>query len=111
MSHTTCAINVEKILRGLLGMNKIKEMLHCLQLDSRIRHNIKYAQREWFFSYFKHFRKDLNMPLLNSIKQAKGISKTILEKGYMPDIVHDSVMRIRYSRRCNTRVCRAARND
>ena len=51
------------------------------------------------------------MPLLNSIKQAKGISKTILEKGYMPDIVHDSVMRIRYSRRCNTLVCRAARND
>ena len=50
-------------------MIRIKEMLHCLQLDSRIRHNIKYAQREWFFSYFKHFRKDLNMPLLNSIKQ------------------------------------------
>lgn len=31
-------------------MNKIKEMLHCLQLDSRIKHNIRYAQREWFFS-------------------------------------------------------------
>lgn len=92
-------------------MIRIKEMLHCLQLDSRIRHNIKYAQREWFFSYFKHFRKDLNMPLLNSIKQARGISKTILERGYIPDIVHDSVMCIRYSSRCNTRVCKAARND
>ena len=51
------------------------------------------------------------MPLLNSIKQARGISKTILERGYMPDLVSDSVMHIRYSRRCNTRVCRAARND
>ena len=92
-------------------MSKIKEILHCLRLDNRIRHNIRYAQREWFFSYFKHFRRDLNMPLLNSIKQAREISKNILELGYMPDLVHDSVMRIRYSRRCNTRVCRAARND
>lgn len=92
-------------------MRRIKEILHCLQLDSRIRHNIRYAQREWFFSYFKHFRKDLNMPLLNSIKQARKISKTILETGYMPDLVHDSVMCIRYSRRCHTYVCRAARND
>ena len=92
-------------------MRRIKEIIHCLQLDSRIRHNIRYAQREWFLSYFKHFRKDLNMPLLNSIKQARKISKTILEKGYMPDIVHDSVMCIRYSRRCYTYVCRAARNE
>ena len=92
-------------------MSKIKEILHCLRLDSRIRHNIRYAQRQWFFSHFKHFRKDLNMPLLNSIKQARGISKTILERGYMTDLVHDSVMHIRYSKKCNTRVCRAARND
>lgn len=40
-------------------MSRIKEIIHCLQLDSRIRHNIRYAQREWFISYFKHFRKDL----------------------------------------------------
>ena len=51
------------------------------------------------------------MPLLNSIKQARGISKTILDRGYMPDLVHDSAMRIRYSKKCNTRVCRAARNN
>lgn len=92
-------------------MSKIKETLHCLRLNSRIRHNIRYAQREWFFSYFKHFRKDLNMPLLDSAKQARGISKSILERGYMTDLVHDSVMCIRYSRRCNARVCKAARND
>lgn len=92
-------------------MSKIKETLHCLRLNSRIRHNIRYAQREWFFSYFKHFRKDLNMPLFDSIKQARGISKTILERGYMTDLVHDSVMRIRYSRRCNARACKTTRND
>ena len=107
----TYVLSAEKISRGLLRMSKIKEILHRLRLDSRIRHNIRYAQREWFFSYFKHFRRDLNMPLLDSIKQARGISKNILELGYMPNLVHDSVMRIRYSRRCNTRVCRAARND
>lgn len=92
-------------------MKKIKEILHCLRLDSRIRHNIRYAQRKWFFSYFKHFRKDLHMSLPNSIKQARGISKHMLGIGYMPDLVHDSIMGIRYSKKCNTRVCRAARND
>lgn len=39
------------------------------------------------------------------------MKETILEIGYMTDLVHDSVMCIRYSRRCNTRVCKAARND
>jgi hypothetical protein len=77
----------------------MRERIHFLIFDNRVKHNTRKLYEKEMLFYIKHFlkyKKEFNMSYFDIIKQSRGIAKEHCKLWLEDRAVHDACKGIRY---------------